>query len=46
MVRLAHPSKSTLKQNDTLPILMTDGHLELDDKDVKWETHRSTEKVG
>ena len=44
MVRLAHPSKSTLKQNDTLPILMTDGHLELDDKDVKWETHRSTGK--
>ena len=44
MVRLAHPSKSTLKQNDTLPVLMTDGHLELDDKDIKWETHRSTGK--
>lgn len=45
MVRLAHPSKSTLKQNDTLSILMTDGHLELDDKDVKWETHRSMGKT-
>ena len=44
MVRLSHPSKSTLKQNDTLPILMSDGHLELDDKDIKWETHRSTGK--
>ncbi len=44
MVRLAHPSKSTLKQNDTLSILMSDGHLELDDKDIKWETHRSTGK--
>lgn len=45
MVRLAHPSKSTLKKNDTLSILMTDGHLDLNDKDIKWETHRSLGKT-
>lgn len=44
MVRLAHPSKSTLKQNDTLSTLMEQGHLELDDKDIKWEKHRSMGK--
>ena len=44
MVRLSHASKTTLKQNDTLSTLMKDGHLELDDKDIKWETHRSLGK--
>ena len=44
MVRLAHPSKSTLKKNDTLSTLMEQGYLELDNKDVKWEKHRSMGK--
>ena len=44
MVRLAHPSKSTLKKNDSLRSLMSDGRLELDDKDIKWETLRSLGK--
>jgi hypothetical protein len=44
MVRLCHASKSTLRCNDTLSTLMEHGHLELDDKDVKWETHRSVGK--
>ena len=44
MVRLSHPSKTTFKKNDTLSTLMQDGHLELDDKDIKWEKHRSLGK--
>ena len=44
MIRLAHPSKVTLSQNDTLSTLMENGYLELDDKDIKWETHRSNGK--
>ena len=44
MVRLSHPSKSTLKNNDTLSTLLRDGHLDLDDKDIKWEKHRSMGK--
>ena len=44
MVRLSHPSKATLKNNDTLSTLLRDGHLELDDKDIKWEKHRSIGK--
>lgn len=44
MVRLSHPSKATLKKNDTLSILMKNGHLELDEKDIKWEKHRSLGK--
>ena len=44
MVRLSHVSKSTLKKNDTIPILMEKGHLNLDDKDIKWEKHRSLGK--
>ena len=44
MVRLCHASKSTLKCNDTLSTLMEHGNLELDDKDIKWETHRSMGK--
>ena len=44
MVRLCHASKSTLRCNDTLSTLMENGHLELDDKDIKWETHRSMGK--
>ena len=44
MVRLCHASKSTLRCNDTLSTLMEHGHLELDDKDIKWETHRSMGK--
>ena len=44
MMRLSHPSKTTLKKNDTLSTLMKDGHLELDDKDIKWEKHRSLGK--
>lgn len=44
MIRLSHASKTTLKQNDTLSTLMKDGHLELDDKDIKWEKHRSLGK--
>ena len=35
---------STLKKNDTIPILMEKGHLNLDDKDIKWEKHRSLGK--
>lgn len=44
MVRLSHASKSTLKANDTLPILMEKGYLDLDEKDIKWEKHRSMGK--
>ena len=44
MVRLSHASKSTLKVNDTLPILMEKGYLDLDEKDIKWEKHRSMGK--
>ena len=41
MVRLARPPKEVLQKNPTLVILMKEGRLDLDDKDVKWETHRS-----
>ena len=41
MVRLCHASKNTLRANNTLTTLMCDGHLELDETDIKWEKHRS-----
>lgn len=41
MMRLARPSKKILEKNPTLVTLMKEGSLDLDDKDVKWETHRS-----
>ena len=44
MVRLSHASKSVLRANDTLSTLMGQGHLDLDEKDIKWEKHRSTGK--
>ena len=44
MVRLCHASKKTLRINNTLENLMLDGHLDLDDKDIKWEKHRSMGK--
>ncbi len=44
MVRLCHASKPTLKNNRSLETLMNDGCLELDDKDIKWEKHRSSGK--
>jgi len=44
MVRLCHASKKTLRINNTLENLMLDGHLHLDDKDIKWEKHRSMGK--
>ena len=37
-----HPK--TLRINNTLENLMLDGHLDLDDKDIKWEKHRSMGK--
>lgn len=44
MVRLSHASKTTIRTNDTLSTLMENGYLELDDKSIKWETHRSMGK--
>ena len=44
MVRLCHASKPTLKFNDTLPVLMEKGSLDLEEKDIKWEKHRSLGK--
>lgn len=44
MVRLCHASKPTIRSNPSLKMLMNDGSLELDDKDTKWETHRSSGK--
>lgn len=44
MVRICHASKATLRANDTISTLMTQGHLDLDEKDTKWEKHRSTGK--
>lgn len=44
MVRLCHASKSTLKFNDTLSTLMENGSLDLEEKDIKWEKHRSLGK--
>jgi hypothetical protein len=44
MVRLSHASKSVLRANDTLSTLMEQGHLDLDEKDIKWEKHRSMGK--
>ena len=45
MVRLCHASKKTLRINNTLENLMLDGHIDLDDKDIKWEKHRSMGKT-
>lgn len=45
MVRLSHASKKTLYKNTTLPMLMSQGYLELDKQDIKWETHRSMGKT-
>ena len=44
MVRLSHPCKKTLNKNDTLSTLMTQGYLNLDERDIKWEKHRSLGK--